>query len=188
MSYKEADRVGLIRAVVEKRLRQREAAWNRCSPGQAPGTAVPVGRSGGPGVGPSRQAPEQRHRRGGPAGGAGPGAEALCGFRPDIGVREAGGGARLPAVGGDLAPVDDGRGVVAFEGATFERCAAPVRDSQRAPGAVPVVAASGPATRSCGAVADAARIAAGAHRGGGSAGGAYGLLGVWHAIGRSWMG
>ena len=26
MSYKEADRVGLIRAVVEKRLRQREAA------------------------------------------------------------------------------------------------------------------------------------------------------------------
>ena len=115
MSYKEADRLGLIRAVVEKRLRQREAAWSRGSPGQAAGTTVSVGRTGGAGVGSSRQAAEQCHRRGGPAGDAGPGSEALCGFRPDIGVREAGGGARLPGVGGDVAPVDDGRGFVAFE-------------------------------------------------------------------------
>ena len=64
MSYKEADRVGLIRAVVEKRMRQREAAKRLgIAPSQAVGSAISVGRSGGAGIGSSREAAEQCHWR-----------------------------------------------------------------------------------------------------------------------------
>ena len=88
----------------------------------APGVGVVLdrrsgARRGGSGVRASGQAAEQRHRRGSSPGGCGSGAGALPGFRADIRAREAGGGARSSAVGGDAAPVDDRGWPVAREGA-----------------------------------------------------------------------
>ena len=95
-----------------------ETAWDRGAPSQAVGSAISVGRSGGAGIGSSREAAEQCHRGGSSAGSSCLGAEAVRGFRADLGVREAGGGARSSIVGGDVAAVDDGRGAVAVEGAS----------------------------------------------------------------------
>ena len=85
-----------------------ETAWDRGAPSQAVGSAISVGRSGGAGIASSREAAEQCHRGGSSAGSSCLGAEAVRGFRADLGVREAGGGARSSIVGGDVAAVDDG--------------------------------------------------------------------------------
>ena len=121
MSYKEADRVGLIRAVVEKRLRQREAAKRLGIGVRQVKRLVRRYRSDGP----AGLVSGHRGKRPNNAIGEGVrrevlalGAEAVRGFRADLGVREAGGGARSSIVGGDVAAVDDGRGAVAVEGAS----------------------------------------------------------------------
>ena len=89
----------------------------RRAPDQAAGAPLSGARRGGSGVRASGQAAEQRHRRGSSPGGCGSGAGALPGFRADIRAREAGGGARSSAVGGDAAPVDDRGWPMAREGA-----------------------------------------------------------------------
>ena len=117
---RESDRAGVIGQVAEKRLRRREAAerlgLSRPS-GEAAAGALPRAGAVGSGFGASGQAVEQRHGGSGAARGDGTGARALPGLRPDIRAREAGGGARSSAVGGDAAPVDDRGWPVAGEGA-----------------------------------------------------------------------
>ena len=87
------------------------------APGEAAGGAVPGARGGGLGFGTSRQALEQRDRRGGASRDSGFGAGSLLGLRAEVRVREAGGGARPSGVARDAAEVDGGGGAVAGEGA-----------------------------------------------------------------------
>ena len=89
----------------------------RRAPDQAAGAPLSGERRGGSGVRASRQAAEQRHRRGSSPGGCGSGAEAVPGFRADVRAREAGRGPRPAVVGGDAAEVDDRGRSVAGEGA-----------------------------------------------------------------------
>ena len=93
------------------------AAGAERAAGETAAGALPRAGAVGSGFGAPRQAVEQRHGGSGAARGDGTGARALPGLRPDIRAREAGGGARSSAVGGDAAPVDDRGWPVAGEGA-----------------------------------------------------------------------
>ena len=77
--------------------------------GQAAVAPVSGGWRGGFGFPAPGAAAQQRHGSGHSPGGYGLGGEALCGLWSDLGVREADRGARVSAVGGDLASMDDRR-------------------------------------------------------------------------------
>ena len=93
------------------------ASRSERSAGEAAGAALPGSAARRDWSRATAAAVEQRDRRGGPRGGDGPGARAVRGLRSDVRVREAGGGARPPAVGGDAARLDDRGRAVAGEGA-----------------------------------------------------------------------
>ena len=121
MSYEEADRVGLIRAVVEKRMRQREAAKRLGIGVRQVKRLVRRYRSAGPAGLVSRH----RGKRPNNAIGEGVRREVLAlvrkryaDFGPTLACEKLVGGARSSIVGGDVAAVDDGRGAVAVEGAS----------------------------------------------------------------------
>ena len=137
LSMREADRAGVIRQVVEKRLKQREAADRLgLSVRQVKRLAARYRERGAAGL-----VSGHRGKRSNNAIDAAVRREVLDLVRErywdfgDVRAREAGGGAWLSAVGGDLAAVDDGGGAVAVEGAPGAAFASEPSAARGGPGA-----------------------------------------------------